>query len=234
MRDQQNTDASMKHGRKPPETMKVFGPFVVHRLINQRRQARDGELHDTPSQLPGSTHENTHHKEISMNNTELDIARSQIIAARDYTRALLDHTPASLWLEIPDGTCSSIAWQVGHLAMAQFRLCIYYVREITAQDRNVISDEFMAHFRKGTNAKAKHASFPSTDEIRRRFDGTHQHILDSWSQYEQMDMKQNARCHPHRIIEKRMDALFWMARHEMIHAGQIGMLRRMLGCESMW
>jgi uncharacterized damage-inducible protein DinB len=35
--------------------------------------------------------------------------------------------------------------------------------------------------------------------------------------------------HPHPLANTKFKALLWCANHEMLHAGQIGLLRRQLG-----
>lgn len=165
---------------------------------------------------------------------DLDFARQQLVAARSYTHTLLDVTPPDLWFVVPDSVHTHIAWQVGHLAMAHFRLCVYFVREVLPEDQAVISDAFMSAFRKGTRPVADPAAYPPLDEIRQTFRAIHEHILGNWWRYEQMEMHEYANCHPHRVVTTRLDALTWAARHEMLHAGQIGLVRRLLGCESMW
>ena len=40
--------------------------------------------------------------------------------------------------------------------------------------------------------------------------------------------------HPHPFAKTKLLALLWCAHHEMLHAGQIGLLRRHLGYPPMW
>ena len=40
--------------------------------------------------------------------------------------------------------------------------------------------------------------------------------------------------HPHRFATTKLRALLWCAHHEMLHAGQIGLLRRHLGYPPVW
>ncbi len=47
--------------------------------------------------------------------------------ARGYTSHLLDSIPASRWFERAGGV-SNVAWQVGHLAVAQLNLGLIRVR----------------------------------------------------------------------------------------------------------
>ena len=51
--------------------------------------------------------------------TDLNLAISQIQFARDYTQSLLAGIPDDCWFVQPQNVVSHIAWQVGHLAMAQ-------------------------------------------------------------------------------------------------------------------
>jgi hypothetical protein len=164
----------------------------------------------------------------------LEFARQQIVASRQYTQKLLDLTPKNLWFTIPQGIGTHIAWQVGHLAMAQFRLCIYFVRPVLPEDEAVISDEFMAYFRKGTQPCHDSSAYPPLQEICGTFDAMHEHVLSQWWRYDEIAMNENARVHPHLIVTSRLDALTWAARHEMVHAGQISLIRRLLGCERLW
>jgi uncharacterized damage-inducible protein DinB len=39
---------------------------------------------------------------------------------------------------------------------------------------------------------------------------------------------------PHRLARTKFESLVWCAHHEMLHAGQIGLLRRLLGVPPMW
>ena len=39
---------------------------------------------------------------------------------------------------------------------------------------------------------------------------------------------------PHGLFNRKIDGLYWCVRHEMVHAGQIGLLRRLLGHAPQW
>jgi hypothetical protein len=40
--------------------------------------------------------------------------------------------------------------------------------------------------------------------------------------------------HPHRFAKTKLLALLWCAQHEVLHVGQIGLLRRHVGFPPMW
>jgi uncharacterized damage-inducible protein DinB len=39
---------------------------------------------------------------------------------------------------------------------------------------------------------------------------------------------------PHSLVKTKFEALLWCAQHEGVHAGQIGLLRRLLGYPPVW
>ena len=66
--------------------------------------------------------------------SQLQHAIDQIVYARDYTVTLLDQTPTSEWFRMPPGGVSHIGWQVGHLAIAQYRLALWrYPRDAASR-----------------------------------------------------------------------------------------------------
>ncbi len=51
--------------------------------------------------------------------------------------------------------CLCIAWQVGHLAMAEYRLALERIRGPQPQDAGLISEEFLRLFDTGIDARRR-------------------------------------------------------------------------------
>src|SRR5581483_2766274 len=68
-------------------------------------------------------------------------ALEQIDFARRYTRERIASVPLSEWFTIPPGGVSNIAWQVGHITMAEYRLCLERLRPRTAADAELMPDQ---------------------------------------------------------------------------------------------
>ena len=66
----------------------------------------------------------------------------QLRFSRFYTNRLLDQTPMDLWLRIPPAGVSHIAWQVGHLAMAGYRLGLERIRGPLPDDSSLIGADY--------------------------------------------------------------------------------------------
>jgi hypothetical protein len=60
--------------------------------------------------------------------SRLQLAIEQIVFARNYTIGLLDQTPMTESYRQPPGGVSHVAWQVGHIAFAEYRLALWRIR----------------------------------------------------------------------------------------------------------
>ncbi len=157
----------------------------------------------------------------------LELARRQIVAAREYTLTLLADLEPEQWLQTP-GETSSIAWQVGHLAMAEYGLCMFRIRGRRETDLQLMSGRFRKQFSRGSTPPSDPARCPSPEEIRQVFDRVHQQALEELAAVREQDLAERIE-EPHVVFDTKLGALFFCAHHEMLHAGQIGLLRRWLG-----
>lgn len=163
-----------------------------------------------------------------MSRAGLEIAIRQIEFARGYTQQLLaDLQPAEWWQQPAEGV-SHIAWQVGHLAMAQYALTMLRIRGKEPDDRQIISNDFFRLFQKGSVPRVDPSSYPTVDQIRQVFDRVHNQALRELAGYD--DHELNAKLpEPHAVFDTKLGSIFFCSAHEMLHAGQIGLLRRLLG-----
>lgn len=158
----------------------------------------------------------------------LELAIEQIVFARNYTIELLDETPATEWFRQPPGGVSHIAWQVGHLACAEYRLALWRIRGSQPQDSELISEKHRNLFGYESVPDADPTKYPSQAELRAFFDQIHEQVLRELRGMNASEMDQPV-LHPHPFAPTKLHALLWCAHHEMLHAGQIGQLRRQLG-----
>src|SRR5262245_17869739 len=152
--------------------------------------------------------------------------------SRFYTLRLLDGVPASDWFRIPDAGVSHIAWQVGHLAVAESRLILDRVCGQRPED-GLIGDEFLAAFGAASVPNADPATYPTTSAIREVCDRVHERVLIDLPAVEPASLDEPI-TRPHAICKTKRDCIVWCARHELVHAGQIGLLRRQLGHAPVW
>ncbi|MFO0900623.1 MAG: DinB family protein [Pirellulales bacterium] len=163
----------------------------------------------------------------------VDLALEQIRFARRYTQRLLEQTPRDDWFRQPQEGVSHIAWQVGHLAMAQYRLALERLRGDRPEDGQLISAEFLQTFGKGSAPGCDRASYPPVDEIVAVFDRVYAQTERELPGYDDLALEA-APLKPHSLFDTKRGALLWCSQHEMLHAGQIGLLRRLLGHSPLW
>lgn len=163
----------------------------------------------------------------------LAIAREQIAAARQYTLDVLAQTDDADWFRMPSPAVTHIAWQVGHLAVAEYRLTVAFLREPRLQDHRWMPEEFLALFRRDTVPQSAANVYPTPVEIRSRLGVVHAHVLAELAAYDDAELDAPALM-PHRFVKTKRDALLWCSRHESVHAGQIALLRRLHGQPPMW
>lgn len=159
--------------------------------------------------------------------------RDQIVFARRYSLQRIVSVPHTDWFRMPPGVPTHVAWQVGHLAMAEYRLCIERVRGVRPDDEAVIPVAFRKLFLKDSAPDADPAAYPTPEAIRATLDRVHEMVLAEFPTYDAIDLETEVMT-PHTVCRTKADTLMWCSHHEMIHAGQIGLLRRLFGHKPLW
>jgi hypothetical protein len=163
----------------------------------------------------------------------LTTALERIRFSRDYTNRLLDTIDHADWFRTTLPAVTHVAWQVGHLAMAEYRLALERIRGARPEDSALISPEFLKQFGRDSVPDPDPARSPSPAEIRAVFDRVHDQTLRELPDFPESDWNAPP-VKPHSLFTRKIDSLFWCAHHEMLHAGQIGLVRRLLGATPIW
>ena len=159
--------------------------------------------------------------------TQLELARKQIEFARAYTKTLLADIEPDVWFTIPPGCVSHLAWQVGHLAMAQYGLCLFRIRGRQPIDTELMSSAFRKKYSKGSTPDPDPANNPSPEEILQVLERVYEQVMSEMAGYDEAALSEEVDM-PYTAYATKLGALLFCSHHEMIHAGQIGLLRRML------
>lgn len=165
--------------------------------------------------------------------TRLDFALERIQQARAYTLSLLDGIAADDWFRQPAEGVTHLAWQVGHIAFAEYRLGLDRIRGERPEDERLITQEQLRFWGKGSTPDADPAQNPSPEETLAVFHRVHEQVLAEVSQLTETQLDETV-LKPHRLFTKKFDSLVWCSQHEFIHAGQIGLLRRLQGRAPLW
>jgi uncharacterized damage-inducible protein DinB len=163
-----------------------------------------------------------------MSRNRLAAAVDQLETSRRYTKQFLSDLAPEEWFWHPHGFVTHVAWQVGHLAYVEYGLCLRRVRGRTAADESLISDAFIQPFQKGSTPQAGAERYPSLGEIQHVLDAVHAQTLAELTERsdEELDVPTDP---PHPVFKTKLGAVAWCPLHELVHAGQIALLRRLMG-----
>jgi uncharacterized damage-inducible protein DinB len=160
--------------------------------------------------------------------SRLDLAINRNRGARLFTQQFLKDLTDAEWYWSPPEYTTHVAWQVGHITVAEYSLCLRRVRGRTAADESLISDAFLEAFKMGSKPLAEPEKNPPLDEIRRVFEAVHQQSIDELRGRSEAELDEPL-PEPHPRFKTKFDAIEFSALHEMVHSGQIAMLRRLMG-----
>lgn len=157
----------------------------------------------------------------------LEIVMRQIEFARNYTMTLLNDLSEDDWFWSPPSYPTHIAWQVGHIAMSEYGLTMFQQRGRLTEDRELMSGKYRKLFLRGTEPKLDRAAYPSPPEILEVLNNVHRQMRIEVPTFEEsLDEEVGP---PHAAYATKYGALLFAPQHEMLHAGQIGVLRRLMG-----
>src|SRR6478672_11762287 len=100
-----------------------------------------------------------------------------IAFAREYTLSLLDTIPHADWFRMPAAGVSHVGWQVGHLAGAQYRLCLLRTRGARPEDAEFMPEGFIKAFGATSVIDPDPAAYPSPAAVREVFDRVYRRVL---------------------------------------------------------
>jgi hypothetical protein len=155
-------------------------------------------------------------------------ALQQIQFARNYTLSLLSEIDAADWFAMPAGSPTHVAWQVGHVAMAEYGLCLFRQRGRQPVDLDLMSSSFRKLFSRGSVPLSDADKYPAAAEIRATFERVHAQFLTEAPAFTAEQLKESVDM-PYAVEATKLGSLLFCSHHEMLHAGQLGLLRRLLG-----
>ena len=157
----------------------------------------------------------------------------QLERTRAFSLQMIERVPHEQWFEMPLGI-THVAWNVGHMAIAEYVLGLVFIRGFQEDDAAIIPESYNQLFGYGSTLSGDAADYPTPNEILDVLGRVHRQLLE-----ETRAMPAEALDEPcvfpggefdhHPIFELKGGALEWLGYHEHVHVGTIGLLRRQLG-----
>lgn len=149
-----------------------------------------------------------------------------IMHSRAYAVRVLSHTESSRWFEMPTGCPSHVAWQVGHLAHAKAAHIYRGILERDPPAGLIDYGRYSQLFGARTQATPDSRQYPTAASLRTTFDRVHAAAM---ADLAGLDASRLDVPVEHPIARTTYELARWNAQHEMLHIGQIGAIRRLLG-----
>ena len=170
----------------------------------------------------------------TMSSQRVEIALKQLESARIYLMSMLEGLDDDDWFWTPDSQSASspfdsnIAWQVGHIAMAEYGLMLFRQRGRAEIDLELMPGKFRKRFAKGSVPSPKREDYPAPSQILAQLEMIHQQVWVEVPEFVDAELDEPLDP-PHAGYASRYGAMLMAPHHEMLHCGQIGMLRRLMG-----
>ncbi len=162
--------------------------------------------------------------------SRIEFAIDQISGSRFYTSSLISDADDSDWFRQPFPDANHIAWQVGHIIVAEYGLTLEALRGRRREDSEWFPKPYRRLFGRTSKPESDAEAYPSPAELKQVLGRVHEHVVAELRTVEDGLLDEPPEWN-HPLCPTKLEALHFCARHEMVHAGQIGMLRRMLGKE---
>jgi uncharacterized damage-inducible protein DinB len=162
-----------------------------------------------------------------MNESRLSAALERIRIARMYTKMFLKDLQPDDWFWQPHEGVTHLAWQVGHLASAQYMLCLRRVRGESDGDEQLMSAEARKAFGRDSVPAPQEQTMPAP-EILAALDRVFNQSVAELTEYDDQQLDVEVQP-PHPLFKTKLGAVQWCSQHELVHAGQIALLRRLMG-----
>lgn len=158
----------------------------------------------------------------------IDQTLAHLEFVRGYTLSLLSDLEESDWFAQPGEGISHIAWQAGHIAMSQYGLALFRQRGRAEVDLDLMPSSFRKKYSRGTTPNPDPSKNASPADILETLDKVFAQVKQEVPGF-QLDHWNKPVDPPFAAFPNCFGALLFAADHEMIHAGQIGFIRRLIG-----
>ena len=155
---------------------------------------------------------------------------AQMKWTRQYSLQLIHSIPQDLWYSQPQGAQTHVAWQVGHLAVSQYGLMLFRQRGRMPGDLELMPGWLRKQFGRGTQPGQVTDNSPTPEELLERLDQIHQQAISEVAELSAQHLAEPTEM-PYAAYPIKLGALLFCPIHESLHAGQIGILRRLHGLE---
>ncbi|MEW4565018.1 DinB family protein [Bremerella sp. JC770] len=157
-----------------------------------------------------------------------ELTKQRIAFTDKMFREFIEGLEPELWFRMPEEGVTHIAWQVGHITIANYGLGMLRIRGKRAEDAGLIPESYSTNFGRGSVPSNDQTIYPSRERFLEIYKKVNDQLLEELETYtlEQLD-KPSLPDHP--LFKTKFETLVFLPYHVMMHLGQMGLLRRLSG-----
>lgn len=157
-----------------------------------------------------------------------ELTKQRIAFTDNMFREFIDTLEPELWYRMPAEGVTHIAWQVGHITIANYGLGMMRIRGKRAEDAGLIPESYSTNFGRGSVPSTDQSIYPSPERLVEIYKRVNDQLLEEMETYtlEQLD---EPSLPEHPLFKTKFDTLVFLPYHAMMHLGQMGLLRRLAG-----
>jgi uncharacterized damage-inducible protein DinB len=137
------------------------------------------------------------------------------------------------WFRQPSEGVTHIAWQAGHVASSQYALCLVRTRGALAEDEQLIPEAFRKRYGRGSTPDPNPEANASAEELLATLDAVAARSEEELRGFVDADLDLPM-DKPHPMFSTNLGAVEFCPYHEILHIGQVVLLRRLIGREPQW
>lgn len=157
-----------------------------------------------------------------------DLTKERIVKTNAMLREFLEALEPELWFQFPHEGVTNIAWQVGHITVANYGLGLVRIRGKRAEDAALLPESYMKIFGRGSVPSTDRGVYPSEERLVEIFNRVNAQVEQEMQSYTLEQLEEPSEpAHP--MFQTKFDTLVFLPYHAMMHFGQMGLLRRLAG-----
>jgi len=151
-----------------------------------------------------------------------DFLADQLDRTRNWTLDLIKDLDEQACDKQPRDGVQNIHWILGHLTFAEEILIL-----TRCLGRKETAPDFVEPFKRGKTCTP--SDLPPLSRVRKEMDRIHELCLAAIREISPEELTEPTLGNPHPMFTDKQGALLHASRHEGFHAGQIALIRRLLG-----
>lgn len=163
-----------------------------------------------------------------MSHARIDKAVYHMTMVRGMLKNYLSDLSPDEWLRMPCGGVTHITWQVGHIAAAQYGLCLARARGVRDEDEELMPAAMRTRYGRGSTPAPDPEANDSPDALLRALDAVAGQAAAELSTFSDSELDILLED-PHPTFSTKLGAVEFCPSHELMHIGQVILLRRFLG-----